>query len=156
MGSWLIILLGCQTICPDWSRLDGFYVVRPAPETTDLSGQNINLFVSGDFFALRWSEWDMSYQPAEQSFRIEIDSQPFTAELSSSKENCAEFALSMSGLFTAAEGDERYEFSLEAELMETGPKWKGDSLIDVDWSNTAGELGTVRDLSVYLVGAQPQ
>ena len=62
-------------------RLDGFYVVNPAPDTTDLSGQSIDRFLEGDFFAMRWSEWNYSTNPPPLEFRIEIDSQPYNAAL---------------------------------------------------------------------------
>ena len=150
------MLIGCQTTCPEWSRLDGFYVVSPASENTDLRGQNINSFLTGDFFALRWSEWDMQYQPSEQAFRIELDGQPYIAELNGQKESCADFGLSISGIYTAADGDERYDFVFEADLTEAGPKWKGEALIDIDWTFTDGTEGNVQDFSVYLVATQPQ
>ena len=99
----------------------------------------------------------MLYQPSEQAFRIELDGQPYTAELSGQKESCADFSLSMSGIYTAGDGDERYNFFLfEADLIEAGPKWKGEALIDIDWTNTDGTAGSVQDFSVYLVATQPQ
>ena len=155
MSPWLFLLAGCQKLCPEWSRLDGFYAVNPVPDTTDLSGQGIDEFLEGDFFAMRWSEWELRYQPASREFRIEIDSQPFNAALTEAADSCSDFGLRMSGVYRAAGGDERYTFELAAELFEVGPKWKGEADIDLDWTHVDGTGGTVRGLSVYLLATEP-
>lgn len=53
----LILGLGCQVVYPEWSRLDGFYVVNIKIGFKTASGQILDIFFTGDLFLLRWFKW---------------------------------------------------------------------------------------------------
>lgn len=152
----VVLILGCQTVCPDWSRLDGFYVVNSDVDSEEPSGQNVDIFLAREFFLLGWSEWNMTYQPAQQELDIDIEEQPYAAELSGGKESCDDFTLTMGGIYLNSDGSERYDFTLTGELSISGPKWTGTATADVDWSLSDGTEGSIHGLNVSMVATQPK
>jgi hypothetical protein len=127
----LILGFGCQTICPDRSRLDGFYVVNAEIDSESAQGQNTDIFFTSDFFLLGWSEWDVTCLAAHQEQDIDGNGQPYSAEPTISNDGCDEFSFMMDGLCPGPESGARYEFSIIADLSISGPKWAGNVVTDV-------------------------
>lgn len=152
----LLISIGCTSPCPDWSRLDGFYTVNAEANLNEVQGQNVDAFLQSSFFLLGWSEWEIEYQPAQQSLDISIDDQQYVGLFSTEKSSCTEFSLSIDGIYLNESGEEQHNFIMEGDFGLGGIKWTGPFESDVDWRSGDGTEGTANNLTGELVATKQQ
>ncbi len=145
---WILLgsLLGCEGECQGDSRMDGDYAAWSyvtAP-TADIQGENINGYPWPPMFFNGWSEWSLEYVPSQNSVKVEIDGQPFTAEdFTRNADDCTNFTMSFAGTYLSSWGT-RHTFDWAGALAYSGPHISGTWSYSDTWTDPdSGESGSI-------------
>jgi hypothetical protein len=141
----LILLTGCESECQSDTRMNGSYSASSfvSSPTEEITGENIADYPWPRMFFNGFSLWTLEHVGGQQTVKLTIDEQPFTADFAREPENCTDFLLSFAGTYLTDEGS-THSFVWSGEMYYQGPHIGGTWSYQDTWNNNAeGLSGTI-------------
>lgn len=133
----------CGDRCPELSRIDGGWAVESTVDHASASGNNTGSYPWDDIFIEGYALWDLTYVPANEEFRLDLDGQPYTVAVTPDAADCDAFAFAFDGIWLPDSGI-KHTFSWTGDLKIAGVHWQGSFAFEDSWTdNVSGDSGTL-------------